>query len=59
MTPRLWPLTDWYLQQLAASDALLYRLRYGALAPPLNAAEQLQAKGGGPSVCAVALVRAP
>ncbi|PRW45490.1 electron transfer flavo -ubiquinone oxidoreductase [Chlorella sorokiniana] len=25
---------EWYLQQLAASDALLYRLRYGALAPP-------------------------
>lgn len=37
---------EWYLQQLAASDALLYRLRYGALAPPLTAAEQLQARRG-------------
>lgn len=43
------PLTEWYLQQLAASDALLYRLRYGALAPPLTAAEQLQAREGGPA----------
>lgn len=38
---------EWYLQQLAASDALLCRLRYGALAPPLTAAEQLQARRQG------------